>query len=121
MGWKIGTKGWVVRNNQANKKCRLVHDKTIENAIGANPVNFIAHAVVIIPGKSLDTRIDRIVCKEYATKILGKDEDFFNSHVLHHDLDGTRMYVDKKLHQSRRHLGYGYVQLQKARKELGLI
>lgn len=120
-GWKKGTKNWKIRKNSQDESIRLVEDLTVANARNTHPVSFKRHAVITIPGKSIDTRADAIVCKEYAIKVLGKDKSFFETHVLHHDLDGTRMYVDKKLHTSKQHLGYGYQQLQKTRKDLGLI
>lgn len=120
MGLHKNTKSWKVRYTSKNEKVRLVDDLTITKNY-SHPISFKHTATVIIPVKSVDIGIDAQVCKEYAIKILGKDEQFFKTHVLHHDLDGTMMYIDKKLHQSRRHLGYRQIQRDKMRKELGLI
>ena len=119
-GWKKGTKSWTIRLNSQKKKLRLVDNLLVSNKINIHPVSFKAHATVILPFKSFDTGIDAIISEEYATKVLGKTEEFFKSMTLHHDIDGTLMYVDRELHRSKRHLGYRFIQLQKARKELGL-
>lgn len=120
-GWQIGTKSWDNRKNSFDEVKRLVSDLRVSSKNGAHPVSFKAHALYIVPAISSGSeRTDRANAKVWLMKTHNVNENFFQVNVLHHDLDGTMMYVDKKLHNSKRHLGYFFHLKQIQKQKLGI-
>lgn len=94
---------------------RIYYDLTFTSSNGLHSADFRNVASYIFKGKCVDLSIDAVECKaEYMRLFPNVDHEyFFKHHDLHHNADGTRMYVPKQFHKHYPHIGYKYfVRLQ---------
>jgi hypothetical protein len=117
-GLKKDTTKWSNKMDSNEQKHRMVQRLAIQNTNKRCAVNFRHAAKLVLPFKSCgDLRIDREIAVAYTVKYAQVDDTFFKENVLHHETDGSMMWVDKVLHTKTPHVGYRFLLKEKLRAE----
>lgn len=117
-GLKKDTVKWTNKLDSQDKKHRMVKRLAVQNVNGLCAINFRHAAALVLPFKSCgDLRIDREIAVAHTLKYHTVDENFFKVNVLHHETDGSMMWVDRVLHSTTVHVGYRFLLKQKLRAD----